>query len=320
MYLIKLSTGDAGLVVNDHLIMTANPAFENPALVEDAAEKLAAATGVGLTVITAGPPQQEDWTWDDVLAQTGLREPLKPFRVTLHEEPGDKHQIVFDCKATDADHAAEQAENAHPGGEVINTTQFEGNLPVDSWLRSLNPGQEVWWNDPDNHRSSGIYTVEGILFDKITDDDDMLVIRNDAGSVAEVLAHELSPSKPDNLFEVVYGGETYGYAADAEAAVEVVGPTKAAFAVLEENVQIGDAAIPKAWVVREGTQEDDRCTLNLVLSITYKRNGVSVGDLSDRLLRVVDSAFADGMLTGDTPAEVEDHSADISIIDLAGEE
>lgn len=52
---------------------------------------------------------------------------LVPYRVTLHEEKGDKFQILFDCQAEDAGHAEEQAENAYPGCEVINCTPFEGN-------------------------------------------------------------------------------------------------------------------------------------------------------------------------------------------------
>lgn len=47
---------------------------------------------------------------------------LKSYRVTLLEEPGDRFTIVFDCYAEDADHAAEQAENAYPGSEVKNCT------------------------------------------------------------------------------------------------------------------------------------------------------------------------------------------------------
>ena len=47
------------------------------------------------------------------------------YRVTLREELGDKHLIVFDCQAEDADHAAEQALDAYPDGEVFNITEWE---------------------------------------------------------------------------------------------------------------------------------------------------------------------------------------------------
>ena len=49
---------------------------------------------------------------------------LIPYRVTLREEIGDDFLIVFDCLAEDDDHAAEQAENAYPQGEVFNVTFF----------------------------------------------------------------------------------------------------------------------------------------------------------------------------------------------------
>lgn len=49
---------------------------------------------------------------------------LMPFRVMLREEKGDKFQIAFDCSAEDADHAAEQAENAYPGGEIVSCNQM----------------------------------------------------------------------------------------------------------------------------------------------------------------------------------------------------
>jgi hypothetical protein len=50
---------------------------------------------------------------------------LTKWRVTLHEEIGDKFTLVFDCLAEDEDHAAEQARNACPTGEVLNVTSME---------------------------------------------------------------------------------------------------------------------------------------------------------------------------------------------------
>jgi hypothetical protein len=49
---------------------------------------------------------------------------LRPFRVTLKEDRGDKFTIVFDCQAEDDDHAEEQAMNAYPDGEVVNITKL----------------------------------------------------------------------------------------------------------------------------------------------------------------------------------------------------
>jgi len=47
-------------------------------------------------------------------------EGLKEWRVSLHEDIGDKFTIYFDCWAEDQDHADEQALNAYPNGEIIN--------------------------------------------------------------------------------------------------------------------------------------------------------------------------------------------------------
>ena len=44
---------------------------------------------------------------------------LTEYRVTLHEDIGDKFTIVFDCFAEDQDHAEEQALNAYPNGEIV---------------------------------------------------------------------------------------------------------------------------------------------------------------------------------------------------------
>ena len=46
------------------------------------------------------------------------------YRVTLHEEPGDKFLMIFDCVAADADDAESQAEAAYPGGEVLNCVEY----------------------------------------------------------------------------------------------------------------------------------------------------------------------------------------------------
>ena len=50
---------------------------------------------------------------------------LYPFRVSLHEEPGDQFQLMFDCRAEDKDHAEEQAENAYPGCVILSATRLD---------------------------------------------------------------------------------------------------------------------------------------------------------------------------------------------------
>lgn len=74
----------------------------------------------------------------------------------------------------------------------------DGDLPLDSWLRTIKPDDRVWWCDPDMEFASGYYTVDAILVEGgIVDSDDSLIyLRNEAGSNAEVFAHELRQHKP----------------------------------------------------------------------------------------------------------------------------
>ena len=48
---------------------------------------------------------------------------MTPYRVSLHEDPGDKVTLLFFCMADDEDHAEEQAIDFYPGCEIINVTQ-----------------------------------------------------------------------------------------------------------------------------------------------------------------------------------------------------
>lgn len=48
---------------------------------------------------------------------------MNRYRVTLHEESGDRFVMVFDCLADDTDHAEEQALNAYPEGEIVGITE-----------------------------------------------------------------------------------------------------------------------------------------------------------------------------------------------------
>ena len=50
---------------------------------------------------------------------------LKPYRVMLHEDKGDKFKLVFDCQAEDEDHAEEQALNAYPNGEIVSCFLYQ---------------------------------------------------------------------------------------------------------------------------------------------------------------------------------------------------
>jgi hypothetical protein len=60
-------------------------------------------------------------------------------------------------------------------------------------LKNLQPGDEVFWTDPDDGISSGTYKVTGVNSDgeEVTEDT-IITLRNDQGSEVEALAHELT--------------------------------------------------------------------------------------------------------------------------------
>lgn len=48
----------------------------------------------------------------------------------------------------------------------------------------------------------------------------------------------------------------------------------------------------------------DKITLKLVLTVTFKKNGVSDEELKENLRAIADRAAGDGLMTGETEAEV----------------
>lgn len=76
-----------------------------------------------------------------------------------------------------------------------NDVEYIDLVDAQNYLSSeFNIGDEVFWNDPDQGLSSGIYTIEAILTEngKLLHGSDVCFLKNDAGSEAEVFAHELS--------------------------------------------------------------------------------------------------------------------------------
>lgn len=67
---IMLDSGDAALIVNGKIIMTADPAFDDTSVLEDVAEKLAEALNQPLQRIERPEPKDDEWNWDGVLEET----------------------------------------------------------------------------------------------------------------------------------------------------------------------------------------------------------------------------------------------------------
>ncbi len=53
--------------------------------------------------------------------------------------------------------------------------------------------------------------------------------------------------------------------------------------------------------------------VRLTLDVTYTLNGETAADMARRLRRMCERAVGEGMLTGETDAEVEDYSLDAAI-------
>lgn len=66
---------------------------------------------------------------------------LAVYCVSLHEEPGDKFQLVFRCFAENPEHAFEQAEDAYPGCELLTS-----DLDPDAHYVLCANGADLYWN------------------------------------------------------------------------------------------------------------------------------------------------------------------------------
>lgn len=76
---VILSSGDAALIVNGVVVMTADPAMDDPNHVEMVAEKLAEALDCTLQRIereAPGAPErgEEDWTWEGIAEEMAVAE------------------------------------------------------------------------------------------------------------------------------------------------------------------------------------------------------------------------------------------------------
>lgn len=188
-------------------------------------------------------------------------------------------------------------------------------LAFAEWMResggvSYAVGDEVWWNDPDHRISSGYYRVESVRGEIIT-------IKNEAGSTAQAFVHELSPTKPDGLLPVVYDGEVCGHAKSAEEALEcgynfVCADVSEPMHAEKVEWPIGeDRAKAPVWVVRDGAKPE-LARIRLTLDVTYDLNGENAVEMQKNLRRMAERAIGEGLLTGESDAEVDQYSMEVT--------
>lgn len=238
------------------------------------------------------------------------------YRLRLAQNGGA--EFTFDCAAGSDAEAKALAEKMHTGCTIVSYQPFEqsdSSLPEDSWLRALASDDEVWWHDPHAGISSGIYRIDSINSEtgKIEGVDTVVILSNAAGSHSEVFAAELAPAQPEDLFPVIDGddgnGDIYGYATSKEDAIDVGNATFAdevVDAYLAESVTLRDGStVAKAWVA---TTSMVSVRLRLTLDVCYALNGEPIQDMVTRLTNAAERAVGDGMLTGESAAEVDEYS------------
>ncbi|MYM92690.1 hypothetical protein [Duganella vulcania] len=145
-----------------------------------------------------------------------------------------------------------------------------GDLPLDSWLRGVHPGQQVWWNDPSIGLWSGHYIVDEIQGNAVTRQNTPLILRevpeSSVRASIEARAAELSPTKPEDLLPVVdrYEGASTirGYATTKQQALYLGNAVLDHMVIvvdLAENVTMHDGTVlEKAWVASTGMAEFDQ--------------------------------------------------------------
>lgn len=191
--------------------------------------------------------------------------------------------------------------------------------PVANWLNALCVGDEVWWNDPDNGISSGYYKVTSVQSDTgvVESDSTILCLQNDAGSSAEVLASELAQGKPQALYPVVScasAGVICGYA-ESDAEAREIGEVTIGHegeACLLDGVTLADGTVvPRAWVLKEAARE--LVNVRLTLDVTYDLNGENAVEMLRNLELMCQRAIGNGMLTGESDAEVESYEVKVFV-------
>lgn len=189
-----------------------------------------------------------------------------------------------------------------------------------AWLSDLKAGDQVWWNDPDGGLCSGYYQVGGCNSESGTIDSEETVVflKNAAGAEAEVFASELSALRPEGLFPVVNvsSGSVAGYAASKEAADALVRACLddgGADACLGRHVVLADGTtIARAWVATPSMGVSS-ATVRVTLDVTYTLNGESPKAMVERVQRMCVQCIGEGMLTGDTAAEMTEYAMEVGL-------
>lgn len=181
-----------------------------------------------------------------------------------------------------------------------------------NWLRALTVGTAVWWNDPDLGKSSGFYQVAAIHGEDASDEDTIILLKNEAGSEAEVLGKELCAEQPADIYLVFAstedGEHLLGMVATKEEAETLASEV---FGDLPFEVKLDvdvNGVGTTCWVATR--KEQERVQLRVTLDVTYLANGTTAEELVAKLRDELEHAINRGLLTAGAE-EVDSHSVTV---------
>lgn len=122
---IILSTGDAALVVNNVMVMTADPAYEKPCHVESVAEKLSEALDIPLQRIERDVPTAEDWNWDGVLEETQIDAAFKTVESSVTAKSDAKPELTGEITKLNLNVAQKTCLEFYANGDFEHLAEIE---------------------------------------------------------------------------------------------------------------------------------------------------------------------------------------------------
>lgn len=169
------------------------------ALVDDYLNSIANDSGYAEYVVRQGFNAIERRPDDDLIADcrsSGLEYALNAVGLLLSHYvvsylhlQNAEHVFFFECDGEFIDDAEKKFES---WASTCNG-DFEKLYVMPRWTYELQPGSQVVWRDPDEGKSSGLYTVVGINShsQRVEAEDTIIQLRNEAGSEVEVVPCEL---------------------------------------------------------------------------------------------------------------------------------
>lgn len=222
---------------------------------------------------------------------------MKNYRVIVREDAFESDCMRFDCQAEDEAHARDQAQNAYPEAVIIGVY-----LEPEPKAPKLCPGDEWFWQDPDGGLSSGYKTISEVRPDGI-------VLCTDG---MEAFAHEFLPERPEAQYAVLFdpgSGLDKEFCGRAQSIEEAAKCCADRYFLDQKEFFCKQDSKESAFICRVGKPQIVELTLKL--KVSYLPNSSEEEALRNQLLSAVDFLVDQGLLTGDTDAEVAAHQLEV---------